>query len=866
MHMATGITKEIFPMVLTSATQEMFVCRADEDVTGDSPYKLLRKDDIVQDMKTRAAVSDFSPVKQIVLNYPEEEILLVFDKDFTYGQNFYLVLTPEAKERILIPVLPEAEKEVAVEGETSEVFVQKSPEPQPWTSLGSEQEIQDESVQESRERLRCKISMARREFGAPVCFTCRNAAEAKDGSAVCFPYQDHSFSIKLMERHCGVQAISKTQTSSTQTQWKYPKNMCTQCEPREFPDEERENILQSESLKNFINSVAPRIELALQQNEIMDVFFDDWKALGGDDSFEGKTDTLLREHQSFTDLRYSKGKAISDISWHPTITGVIAVAMIKTVSFEERFGGSSTFLHNSSLILFWSFSDPFNPQLLLECPDNVLTFAFCPSDPNIIVGGCMNGQVVLWDISAHAERLQESQPGGGKNTSVNNTDASDFEEKKKNETPVVRYCAVSAIESSHKAPITDVQWLPETFEVTKTGIPVENENNICVQIVTCALDCCLMIWDIRAPRMVTQLLMDSMQRMREEPLEKPHTVPSTFRHLNLTWKPLVRVSLPKMDTRGEYSATKFSLEANTCDSHTDSDADRAHQYVNSSEVNPEYDLLRVPSAKTLKPLEEINTKLYVGTEDGDLVYTDWRLEKDSDSGRLYSAKPSHCFSIHSGVVTTVQRSPFFKDIILTVGGWTFAIWREGVMAGPIMQSANSEKMCTVGYWSQSRPAVFFIGKADGNIEIWNLLEKTYEPSQVQNITTNKITHIKPCVVSPKQHFLAVSDEHGRTHILRVPWILHSPSGNEKLKMREYFDRGVERLVYFEKRREKRMEEKKNAEAEELRKKMEPIKTVKSMAETEEEDAKEYEDYLSLTEVILKGVGLLLDPEDNTLKN
>lgn len=54
-------------MVLTSATQELFGCRADEDVTGESPYKLLKKDDIIHDIKTRAAVSDFSPVKQIVL-------------------------------------------------------------------------------------------------------------------------------------------------------------------------------------------------------------------------------------------------------------------------------------------------------------------------------------------------------------------------------------------------------------------------------------------------------------------------------------------------------------------------------------------------------------------------------------------------------------------------------------------------------------------------------------------------------------------------------------------------------------------------------------------------------------------------------
>lgn len=50
----------------------------------------------------------FSPVLFVVIstlfrqqNYPEEEMLLVFDRAFTYGQCFYLVLTPEGKKRIL---------------------------------------------------------------------------------------------------------------------------------------------------------------------------------------------------------------------------------------------------------------------------------------------------------------------------------------------------------------------------------------------------------------------------------------------------------------------------------------------------------------------------------------------------------------------------------------------------------------------------------------------------------------------------------------------------------------------------------------------------------------------------------------------
>lgn len=33
--------------------------------------------------------------------YPGEELLLVYDYEFKYGQNFYLCLTEEAKERIL---------------------------------------------------------------------------------------------------------------------------------------------------------------------------------------------------------------------------------------------------------------------------------------------------------------------------------------------------------------------------------------------------------------------------------------------------------------------------------------------------------------------------------------------------------------------------------------------------------------------------------------------------------------------------------------------------------------------------------------------------------------------------------------------
>jgi hypothetical protein len=57
---------EIYPLVLTTKTQEIFNCRIDEDVTDEQPYKLIKKEDILEDFHNRAAVSDFHPVKKIV--------------------------------------------------------------------------------------------------------------------------------------------------------------------------------------------------------------------------------------------------------------------------------------------------------------------------------------------------------------------------------------------------------------------------------------------------------------------------------------------------------------------------------------------------------------------------------------------------------------------------------------------------------------------------------------------------------------------------------------------------------------------------------------------------------------------------------
>lgn len=67
-----------------------------------------------------------------------------------------------------------------------------------------------------------------------------------------------------------------------------------------------------------------RVLLALQQQEIADVFVDDFEALGsaaeaGD--LPGQTSDLLVLHQGFTDKMHTKDRKISSVNWHPTIPG-----------------------------------------------------------------------------------------------------------------------------------------------------------------------------------------------------------------------------------------------------------------------------------------------------------------------------------------------------------------------------------------------------------------------------------------------------------------------------------------------------------------------------------------------------------------
>ena len=76
---------------------------------------------------------------------------------------------------------------------------------------------------------------------------------------------------------------------------------------------------------------------------------------------------LPQEYQSFTDLQFSKSKTVTHIDWHPTINGIVAVAVAEKYLLDERIDHAAHIIMTPSLVLIWSFADPIHPQVSRSC-------------------------------------------------------------------------------------------------------------------------------------------------------------------------------------------------------------------------------------------------------------------------------------------------------------------------------------------------------------------------------------------------------------------------------------------------------------------------------------------------------------------
>lgn len=91
----------LYRMFFTGATQNAFNIVGEEDITQEDNIKTINKQAILEDVYKKNVGSDFSPVRKLVEDYPEEDILVIYDYDFQFDKNYYLCLDLDLKDIIL---------------------------------------------------------------------------------------------------------------------------------------------------------------------------------------------------------------------------------------------------------------------------------------------------------------------------------------------------------------------------------------------------------------------------------------------------------------------------------------------------------------------------------------------------------------------------------------------------------------------------------------------------------------------------------------------------------------------------------------------------------------------------------------------
>ena len=182
---------------------------------------------------------------------------------------------------------------------------------------------------------------------------------------------------------------------------------------------------------------------------------------------------------------------------------------------------------------------------------------------------------------------------------------------------------------------------------------------------------------------------------------------------------------------------------------------------------------------------------HVGSFDGELLAATVTPPEGVDNPDFTkSASRPHC-----GPVVALARSPYFPDVLLSVGDWSFHVWREGAPA-PLFTGGYAAERYTAAAWSPTREAVLFLGLADGSVQCWDLVDRSHEPALVATVASTAITALafNTAAATDKAQLLAVGDGEGMLRVNEVPSALRRAVPSEHALMSRFLDAEAAKLA------------------------------------------------------------------------
>ncbi|EER12551.1 hypothetical protein, conserved [Perkinsus marinus ATCC 50983] len=167
-----------------------------------------------------------------------------------------------------------------------------------------------------------------------------------------------------------------------------------------------------------------------------------------------------------------------------------------------------------------------------------------------------------------------------------------------------------------------------------------------------------------------------------------------------------------------------------------------------------------------------------------------------------------------------------KDLMLAVSDWEFSLWYIGGSAPsltrprranmdeeeeegdevetarpvksladrirePIFRSAAPSNYFACGACSPSRPAVLYLGRVDGSVDVWDFTDQSHQPLMSFPVTAAGLTSMTFCPEG--KSLMAVGDDHGHLHVLKLPVNLVWGPDREEEIVRQILDHAYHNL-------------------------------------------------------------------------
>ncbi|XP_029169249.1 WD repeat-containing protein 63-like [Nylanderia fulva] len=696
---------------LAPEVQRELGCLVGEHVFLEYPWAYISRETVLR--FANVVGSSLELYRNKIETYSSDTFLIGYSSTQLIACDFVICLTENAKLAI-VKRNSDISKKIR-----SEIIQKIRKTGRSWKSLGSETTLNESIIKNMREFFEMQVCFPIKSLGLNRNLCDRSSKKSWDSYIELIPYERFE-NIKKKCISKMIQTHFEPREIHVQTYPGYPKNAWTQyvyedtlrpdVDNNEFEEEEEKESAERKSeeveekreseesrefdikveeqkpvenknlLALFLKDYAQIMIDAVCYNTVVNVHIDDIETLTRQKITRLRDEIIYEERFSLIDLRLTIGKIISDVSWHPCFTDYVAISYITIPSHKvTRFSSDIEYNFVSKtepIVLIWSLIDSLRPQLLLQCDREIYSISFCPTNSDFVIGGSASGQVIVWNIH---EQIQNRA-----NVKL-----------KFSIQDVVPVAIMSDQDHSHELPIRQIQWLPNNYRIEPSGKLTKLSTCSSCQFMTISEDGTVAIWDLMRYSIISQLKPNDCKDLDE--LFRP-TYRLNVRSYNSFFTPLY-LCLPSLSAFQESDKRQDELDL----------TDKNH----------------------IK-------RLWIGTAQGHFACCTWESQVfETETSGIDECKFLDCTSAHDGPVAAILRSPYFSDILLTMGGHVFAIWKDDYLNLPVFRR-KSDCVYTACCWS-NRPGTFLMGTNLGELEVWDIERRANKPVLKQTISKEPIT-------------------------------------------------------------------------------------------------------------------------------